>query len=85
MGGLPVPIREITLAEAEKYQTSPIQIDGSKLRKGEIKNPKLVISYENVDGVSFQTVYKINLEERAGQLYNVESFIDPKFLQITNS
>lgn len=83
LGTIEVPIRETTLAENEKHETSSMNIEGTALRKGEVENPELKINYDNIDNVKFETVYNINLEERADKLFNVQSFTDPKFIQVT--
>jgi len=78
LGDVAVPIREATLGEGEQAKGS-VNIEGSELRKGNIKSPKLEINYENINKDKFLTKYEVKLQSRADGLFNIESFANPDF------
>lgn len=78
LGDTKLSVNDSTLAENEQLQVTN-NIEGSDLRLGKIEDPMLEINYTDINKDGYKTSYKINLELRADEKFNLQSLTDPTF------
>ncbi len=75
-----VIVKKNNLAIDEKESTELLfQLHNSNLRNNDLKNPKFVISYQDIAGNSYTTAHELNTELGDNKLIIVRSFGEAKY------
>jgi len=73
---IPLNKQSLLAANNEPRQFGTLTMEGSDIRRGQIKNPTLKIKFRDMAGQKYITTYNVLTKERADKLYNIEALSD---------